>query len=152
MISYAAQLRCAATHQAHMSNQKNDHDIFNKVASLVVQLHQNVNDPVRLRSIARQASLVSKSFRDALAQPPRANDHLTEDQVTDAVRVCDDLVAAHIIGEDPASIDWSNLDSCNALARKVIGQERVLALYKMHRPEQLPGYIEDEASGFAAIR
>jgi hypothetical protein len=134
-----------------MSNQS-EGEIFSKVSSFLAQLQQHVNDPVRLQSIVRQAGHVSQSFRDALAQPPHANDHLTEDQITEAVRVCDDLVTAYVVGENPASIVWMSLDACNTRARSVIGQERVHQIYKMCRPERLPDYIEDEAAGFPAIR
>jgi hypothetical protein len=137
-----------------MSN-PNEHDVLTTVSELLKQLQGAVNDPSRLPAIVRQ-----KAFGDALqsvyaiiaAKPSNASDHTTEDQLADAVRVCEDLVTAFIVGEDPASINWSSLDSCNELARKVLGQERVHELYKLYRPEQLPGYIDDVTTGFAAIR
>lgn len=132
----------------------NNHDVLSKAQALLSQLQDYVNEPGMLQAIIRQGNFahVVESLKKEVARPAEASDHLTEEQVANAVEVCHGVVAAYIRGEDPGSISWEALDGCNELARKVIGQEGVHDMYRRLRPDKLEDYIQDEAAGFPAIR
>ena len=132
----------------------NTHEALTKVAALLSQLQASISDPARLQAIVRQGNFghVAELVCAELAQPPEASDHLSEEQVANAVEVCNGLVAAYIRAEGPGSIPWESLDACNELARKVVGREAVHDMYRRLRPENLQDYIQDEAAGFPAFR
>ena len=124
-------------------------DTLRKAAALLARLQEHVGKPAMLQDIMRQGSTghVCESLRRLLAEhekPTRAQ--LTPQQINGAMQVCTNLVAAYVYGEDPRSIDWADLDRCNALARQVIGRGAVKRLYKRLRPEVLPADPDESSS------